>query len=192
MPKGRETALGRVRRLAPHRGYAAIKRYVRLPPVHGRKRATRMHGIVFRQVGCCLQPLIRISPISHTRLAAFHSEKISAEPQKEAAQKDERNAPILIKTKHRVVATFAELLKNWGVALMTVSLSNDKLKRKWNLSFDLILWKIYPQKTMKFAEQQCFGIFSFHLQGAQNAQIPFFIRYGLCYMAGKQGLDYFY
>jgi len=56
--------------------------------------------------------LIRISPISHTRLAAFHSEKISAEPQKEAAQKDERNAPILIKTKHRVVATFAELLKN--------------------------------------------------------------------------------
>jgi len=62
--------------------------------------------------------LIRISPISHTRLAAFHSEKISAEPQKEAAQKDERSAPILIKTKHRVVDTFAELLKNWGTALM--------------------------------------------------------------------------
>ena len=52
---------GLVRRLSPpHRGYAPIKRYVRLPPVHGRKRATRMHGIVFRQVGCCLQPLIRL------------------------------------------------------------------------------------------------------------------------------------
>ena len=37
-----------------------LKRYVRLPPVHGRKRATRMHGIVFRQAGCCLQPLIRL------------------------------------------------------------------------------------------------------------------------------------
>lgn len=37
-----------------------LKRYVRLPPVHGRKRATRMHGIVFRQDGCCLQPLIRL------------------------------------------------------------------------------------------------------------------------------------
>ena len=24
----------------------------------------------------------------------------------------------MIKTKHRVVATFAELLKNWGIALM--------------------------------------------------------------------------
>jgi len=42
---------------------------------------------------------------------------------------------------------------------MFVSLSNDKFKRKRNLSFDLFLWKIYPQKTMKFAEQQCFGIF---------------------------------
>ena len=38
--------------------------------------------------------------------------------QKEAAQKDERSAPILIKTKHRVVDTFAELLKNWGTALI--------------------------------------------------------------------------
>lgn len=37
-----------------------LKRYVRLPPVNGRKRATRMHGIMFRQTGCCLQPLIRL------------------------------------------------------------------------------------------------------------------------------------
>lgn len=48
MPEGRETALGRVRRFAPHRGYAAIKRYVQLPPVHGRTRATRMHGILIK------------------------------------------------------------------------------------------------------------------------------------------------
>ena len=37
-----------------------LKRYVRLPPVNGRTRATRMHGIVFRQAGYCLQPLIRL------------------------------------------------------------------------------------------------------------------------------------
>ena len=48
MPEGRETTLGRVRRFAPHRGYAAIKRYVQLPPVHGRTRATRMHGILIK------------------------------------------------------------------------------------------------------------------------------------------------
>ena len=48
MPKGRETALGRVRGLAPHRGYAAITRYVQLPPVHGRSCATRMHGILIK------------------------------------------------------------------------------------------------------------------------------------------------
>jgi len=51
-------------------------------------------------------------------LPVFQRKKISAEPQKEAAQKDERSAPILIKTKHRVVDTFAELLKNWGTALI--------------------------------------------------------------------------
>ena len=50
------------------------------------------------------------------KISRVHSEKISAEPQKEAAQKDERSAPILIKTKHRVVDTFAELLKT-GVLL---------------------------------------------------------------------------
>ncbi len=48
MPKGRETALGRVRKFAPHRGYAAITRYVQLPPVHGRSCATRMHGILIK------------------------------------------------------------------------------------------------------------------------------------------------
>lgn len=42
--------------IAPHQGYALIERYVQLPPVTGRHCATRMRGIFFRQIECCLQP----------------------------------------------------------------------------------------------------------------------------------------
>ena len=86
MPKGRETALGRVRRFAPHRGYAAITRYVQLPPVHGRSCATRMHGILIKadwKPPATFDTHFTDKPHKKT---AFHSEKISAEPQKEAAQ----------------------------------------------------------------------------------------------------------
>ena len=114
MPKGRETALGRVHGLAPHRGYAAIKRYVQLPPVHGRTRATRMHGILIKadwKPPATFDTHFTDQPykINH----ASYQKIIFAERLKGAAQKDERNAPILIKTKCRVVATFAELLKNF-------------------------------------------------------------------------------
>ena len=111
-PKAGKLRWGRVRGLAPHRGYAAITRYVQLPPVHGRTRATRMHGILIKADW--------MPPETFDTHFTDKPHKISrvSEPQKEAAQKAERSAPILMKTKHRVVDAFAELLKNWGTALI--------------------------------------------------------------------------
>ena len=61
--------------------------------------------------------MIRISPTSHTQEHRISYRKtIFAELPKGATQKDEGNTPILGKSKRQAVATFAELLKNWGTA----------------------------------------------------------------------------